>query len=380
MTEPLFAEPSASDTEGLKLMAESATSRYQRSTRSAEVQGRKIINDLYRRFPDPHGSMRAALLGKDDTRFFGALDELLVHDLLAHRYRLGYEQGSQTRPDFRLYEPGSTNNNHLATVEVMTLALRKDWADANRNHAILADALNKRLHLTTHSVSFEIESWGHPPQMKPLIATLREALDQMESGSAGAWTDTNGIFRVPYEAEGIKVLFEFSPLRTGHKVSASDRIVVDGPSTGGQIDSAARLRDRLDAKASKYDLGDKPYAIVVGARDPWCTTDEVFHALVGDPAFVIKTGALVRRSGFFGQRSASKTGKRTQVSAVFTIHEWYPGGPYAPRITRYDNPFATHPFPIEALPFGGHWGVASHNQDRVAADWLVPPQGLRALP
>jgi hypothetical protein len=87
--------------------------------------------------------------------------------------------------------------------------------------------------------------------------------------------------------------------------------MVGGAATGGWIDSANRLRDRLDEKAGKYRLDGQPFAIVVGARDSWCTIDEVHQALTGTPAVVVATGEGVRRGdGFSGLNRAHPGGKR----------------------------------------------------------------------
>jgi hypothetical protein len=94
---------------------------------------------------------------------------------------------------------------------------------------------------------------------------------------------------------------------------------------------------------------------VAGIRDIMCDLGEVHGALTGTSAVVIATGEGIRKGdGFFGNGRHRAAGKHQRVSAVFSIHEWFPGGPYQPRITRFDNPFATAPFPADALPFGGH--------------------------
>jgi hypothetical protein len=147
-----------------------------------------------------------------------------------------------------------------------------------------------------------------------------------------------------------------------------------GASIGGCVDSALWLRERLDDKAIKYDLRSKPFAIVVGVRDSMCDLDEVHQALTGTPAIMIPSGEGVRRGdGFFGNGRDRADGKHQRVSAVFSIHDWYPGGPYVPRITRFDNPFTAAPFPADALPFGGHWGKVERGPQYVRAGWLVPP-------
>ena len=52
------------------------------------VEGRRVVTDLYSRFPDSEDGKRSRLRSRDDTCLFGALDELLVHDLLASQYRV----------------------------------------------------------------------------------------------------------------------------------------------------------------------------------------------------------------------------------------------------------------------------------------------------
>jgi len=135
-----------------------------------------------------------------------------------------------------------------------------------------------------------------------------------------------------------------------------------------------RLRDRLEDQAVKYDLRGKLYAIVVSVRDIMCDLDEVHEAIAGTPGIVIATGQAVRKGdGFFGVGRERAHGKRRRVSAVYSFHEWFPGGPYQPRITRFDNPFATAPFLLDALPVTGHWGAVERTTTHIRADWLVWP-------
>jgi hypothetical protein len=100
----------------------------------------------------------------------------------------------------------------------------------------------------------------------------------------------------------------------------------------------------------------------------------VHQALTGTPAVVIATGESTRqRDGFFGVGRQHPQGKRRQVSAVYSLHDWFPGGLAGPRITRFDNPFAEQPFPVDALPHAGHWGVSRREVGHVSAAWLSAP-------
>lgn len=62
------------------------------------------------------------------------------------------------------------------------------------------------------------------------------------------------------------------------------------------------------------------------------------------------------------------------MSAVYTLHDWFPGGFYQPRLTRFDNPFASVGFPHDALPFTGYWGVVHQRGKHIQADWIRPAQ------
>jgi len=351
--------------------AEPKVSWFLESTRPEAVEGRRIVNDLYSRFPDDDGRMYADLRGRDEKRRLGALDELLVHDLLIRRYRVAYEEGEGTRPDFRLYNGDGT---YVGAVEVATLFLREDWAGEERRHAGLEDALNARLRLTTHSVEFEVYRWHDTPSVRRMATWLQRALDDLRADPGALPRDELGMPEKVYATSAVEIAFRFLALPESYVVEDGDRIVLGGAPIGGCVDSAWRLRERLDDKAVKYDLRGKPFAIVVGVRDSMCDLGDVHQALTGTPAVVVATGEGVRKGdGFFGTGQDRADGKHRRVSAVFSVQEWYPGGPYLPRITRFDNPFTAAPFPADALPFGGHWGEVDRDPKHVRADWLVPP-------
>lgn len=132
---------------------------------------------------------------------------------------------------------------------------------------------------------------------------------------------------------------------------------------------------RSNRKAAKYDLGGKPFAIVIGVADRMCDLDDILDALAGQAAVVIATGERTRqKNGVYGPRTTPGSGPRWPgLSAVFALQDWFPGGPYHPRFTRFDNPLAATAFPADALPFDGHWGATQRGATYVSADWLVPP-------
>src|SRR4051794_33290895 len=73
----VFDEP-AIPRDGWLRGSEPMVSWFRESTRPEAVEGRRVINDLYSRFPDTTGRMVAELRSTDDRRLYSALDELFV--------------------------------------------------------------------------------------------------------------------------------------------------------------------------------------------------------------------------------------------------------------------------------------------------------------
>lgn len=246
----VFDEPSIARITPLEA-TEPTVNWFLESTRPDAVEGRWVINDLYSRFPDDGGRLRAGLRSGDDERLMGALDELLVHDLLVSRYRVTYEEGEGTRPDFRLYDGGGA---YVAAVEVATLFLGEDWAAEQRRQALVEDALNQRLILTTHSIQFEIRRWDDSPKLRDMARWVERTLDDLRADLGALPLDELGTPEMIYSARAVEIAFRFLPLPASYAVRSGDRIVLGGAAIGGLINSAARLRERLDDKAVKYDL------------------------------------------------------------------------------------------------------------------------------
>jgi len=344
-----------------------------RSTRPAAVEGRRVVNDMYSRFPDHDGGLRRRLRSRTDSDLRAALDELLVHDLLRRRYRVEYEGGAapRTRPDFMLFD----EEEHAATVEVLSLMLRGEWVAERMRDGRIQDTLNHRLRPTTHFIDFEVRQWDDDSDLEHLIGWVSSTLDDLGADLGALPTGYQGVPEKLYEHGSGRLDFHFWPAPAGYTPKAGDRISVGGPAIGGFVNSAHRLRRRLRSKAAKYDLRGKPFAIVVGVGDPMCDLDDVLDALTGNPAVVVATGESTREeNGVYGpQRHGGRGVRRPALSAVFAVQEWFPAGPYRPRITRFDNPFAAATFPADALPFDGHWGEVGRSPTGVRADWLVPP-------
>jgi len=234
------------------------------------------------------------------------------------------------------------------------------------------DAINHRVPLTTHFVDIDIRSWDRvrPPRTGDIVRALEEGMAHVSELPVGEL----GLPVRVYKGRRAEIAFHLGRVKGAPK--PGDRIVGSGPVMGGMIKSAARVRDRLDSKDSKYDLRGKPYAIVLGLHDHMGGLDDVVEALVGTSAVIIATGEGIRKGdGFYGQvRRGTRDGKHKRVSCVFALEDWWPGGPYKACVTRFDNPFVAAPFPHDAIPLDAQWGVTERRDDYLRADWLVGPQ------
>ncbi|MGN9812552.1 hypothetical protein ACTMSW_24755 [Micromonospora sp. BQ11] len=228
---------------------------------------------------------------------------------------------------------------------VLTLTLREDWTADQRRHAVLVDDLNARLTLTTHSIMVEIRRWDRAPRMRPLVAWIDKTIAQLR-GEPAALPVEHGVPGTMYRSAAVDIDVRFLALPAGYRICADDDIVVNGAAIGGLVDSAARLRGRLEHKAVKYELRDKPFALVAGIRDSMCDIREVHEALTGTSAIQISSGAMIRKGdGFFGTGRDRTAGKHQRVSASSRCTS---GSPAAP--TGRESPGSTTPWRRTSSP------------------------------
>jgi hypothetical protein len=256
------------------------------------------------------------LRGDNEKDRLSALDELLVHDELAGSYRVEYEEGDGTCPEFRLYK--HQDGAYVGTVEVVTLFLRKDWEAVERRNAVLQDALNARLRLTTHWIDFEVRRWdsNSPPKTGHMVKWIEDALSELRTDPSALPVDRFGRQEKVYSTRTVDIAFRFLPLSPTYVVDENARVVLGGAPISGFINSGTRLRERLDDKARKYDLHGKPFAVVVGVRDPVCDIGQVYEALVGTEEIVVPT-LESRQPGMISR--TSRAGVRAMVSSAYGV-------------------------------------------------------------
>jgi hypothetical protein len=341
--------------------AEPVVNWYLESTRREAAAGRAQINQLYASFPDPSGLFLARLRSANNADHLGALDELFVYERMAQRHRVAYEEGGEG-PDFRAY----TGDENVAGVEVLSIFMRQDWSSEEQRHGRLRDELNSRVALSSHIISFEIKRWDREPRMRDIADWVRRIIDELAPPDSG----NVELARHTFRSKAVELDFTFFPRQSDSPPKPTARIVALGPSLGGWVNSDLRLRDALDAKAgNRYDLRSRPFAILIGVHDVFCSLDQIMDALLGGEQVAVATGNVSRRGdGFYGSSQRYPNGKNRRVSCVFALHDWMPGVS-EPRLLRFDNPFCEMEFPVDVLPADFRLGVAERSQQGIRFGW-----------
>lgn len=256
---PLFAEPESERTRPLGWL-EPAVHWLTESTRPEAVASRTTINAWYEGFPDPDGRFAARLRSEVDVDYYQVLDELYVHHLLKQRHDdVRYEEGD-VGPDFRVYRDG----DRIAGVEVLSLFQPKDWTDDQRQHARIADDLCARVPPTAgYFVDLRLVQADRDPAPRRFAHFIRQRLDELppyDQIALPVRPSGNDLPSAVYEADGIRVAVRFLPMNPG-AASLTDpdaRIVGMGAPIGGEVTTAARLRQRVKRKLGDATTSPRP--------------------------------------------------------------------------------------------------------------------------
>jgi hypothetical protein len=179
-----------------------------------------------------------------------------------------------------------------------------------------------------------------------------------------------------YQSAEVELAFEFIPRRKPTPSMASESIVAFGPAMAWYSQAVPRLRHTLSKKVgSRYDLRDRPYAVLVSARDYSCGIEDIFNALYGDAAISFPAGdpdsaqPFRRNNGSFGASASTPEGRVRRLSCVFALmRDWIPGSAETPTLIRFDNPFAKLAFPDDVFSLTS-WFVAHRNESGVRMEW-----------
>lgn len=345
----LFSEPTTPRAAWLG-SSEPAVHWYSEVTRDEAVASRRSVNSWYGAFPDADGTFAARVRSENDVDHRQALDELFIHQLLRKTHSdIRYEEGG-VGPDFRVYARGSC----VAAVEVASLFMRTDWASEASRHDRLADEVNRRVPPTAgYFLHFEIEAAPNEPAPRHFAEFVKRELDSLPPNELLADISPEDVPTSVYQRSGVRIRLRFLPMKpeAKSKLDPEARIVGIGPRTVGFVNSGSRISDVVGKKGGeRYELGAYPYLVAVGIHDPMASDDVIFDGLYGGEAVQFNQDdpddyTVVRRNdGLFGADRERTTGRHRRISGVVTFR-YFPGGPYPPQVTLYENPFAHHSAP-----------------------------------
>lgn len=330
---------------------------------------RRDINAWYADFPDRQGMLLSRLQGDSDIVIHQATDELYVHHLLSSSYQTRYEEDTGS-PDFRLYR----SSEYVGGIEVLTLFPEKDFTSkVSRNTALVAE-INRRVRPDQWWVRIDIIDWKRQPRVADVASWLQRTVADLPAPAADLAREDYP--SAVYSSAEVELGFEFIPRRKGTPPTASEPIVAFGPAMAWHSQAVGRLRHTLSNKVgSRYDLRDRPYAVLVSARDYSCDIEDIFNALYGDAAISFPAGdpdsaqPFRRNNGTFGASASTPEGRVRRLSCVFALmRDWAPGSAEAPTVIRFDNPFAKLVFPDDVFPLTSRF-VAHRNESGVRMDW-----------
>ncbi len=370
---PLFPEPDVLSTRPIGWLEPSVHYLFE-STRPEAIAYREFVNRWYENFSDPSGAFGARLRSEVDVDHQQALDELFVHQRLRRRFNdVRYEEGG-TGPDFRVYE----NDKCVVAIEVLSLFQREDWSGPQRRHLRLADELNRRVPPSAgYMVSFEVEHADRDPSPRRFAEFVKRelvALPPHEDVAARPFEAGSQLPHALYEENGIRITVRFMPMVADAKAKTDPdaRIVGMGAAIGGAVNSGARLKDRLTAKAgAKYGIDGLPFLIVVGIHDPMCSDVQVLWALYGGESVEVPSGRVIRSNdGFFGVDKKRVSGRQRRVSAVATVQFDATLEPEDANIAVFHNPFPDRTWPQDAFSGSREFGLIEESEDFLRLDWI----------
>jgi hypothetical protein len=344
-----------------------------RNSGSADARSaRADINAWYAVFPDRTRRLLSRLQSTDDLEIEQATDELFAHHLLPSSYEARYEE-DETSPDFRLYQsPG-----YIAGIEVLTLFPEEAFASLIARNDALVREINRRVPADRWLLKIDIVDWKRQPRVTDIARWLEQTVAALPPPTPGMTRDDYPT--AVYSTDQVEIVFDFIPHRITGASSTGGSIVGIGPAAWGFSQSVTRLRRNLRRKVAKYELHDRPYAVLASIRDISCDMESVFDALYGSSAIQFPrdnpdAAVPIRKGdGLFGRSATYPDGKNRRLSCVFTLmRDWAPGRAENTTIVRFDNPFSHEPFPDDVIA-PTKWFAAVRDDSGVRMEWQSGP-------
>ena len=381
VADPVFAEPSAPRT-GPLAWIEPLVHWFTESTHEVAIAGRANVNRWYEAFPDPEGKLARRLRSEMDSEHLGALDELFVHQLLAQRWTdVRYEENGEG-PDFRIYDSG----RYLAGMEVVSLFEREDWDAQQRRWRRVADELNEQIRPTAgYMLGLEFDhDTNAAPTTRNFVAFLLRQLAELPDPEEFRDLDHTHWPLAEYREPPVRIRVRFIPM-LGDPSSRFDpeiRIVAMGPSMGGEVNTAKRIRQRVNDKAGgRYQIDTAPFLVAVALHDLFQNDHEIETSMYGTQAVqmsgTVQVAAQIVRynNGVFGADGQSPEGKNRRLSAVAFLQRLLPSQPQSAEVSVLVNPFASHIWPPEVLPATRWFGEVGSTDTELTYAWRdFPPR------
>jgi len=148
---------------------------------------------------------------------------------------------------------------------------------------------------------------------------------------------------------------------------------------GGEVNTATRIRDRVNEKAGgRYQIDGSPFLVAVALHDLFQTDHEMETAMYGTHAvqMSIHTAAaeLIRRNnGVFGANRESPLGRNRRLSAVAFLQHLLPSDPASAAVSVMVNPYPEHAWSPRFLPASRWFGEIESGGTDMEFGWRTVP-------
>jgi hypothetical protein len=215
----------------------------------------------------------------------------------------------------------------------------------------LVDEINRRVRPIQWRLYFDVLRWDRQPRATAITKWIDSTISGLGTPASNLNHETYP--RATYSTPEVELRFTFLPRPRVTAPRPSEPIVLAGPTIGGFVQSHRRIRDRVSRKiGGKYDHRNRPFAVALSVRDPFCDTEDVVNALYGDDVIVFEENRpdsarpSQTRNGTFAISEAYPEGRNRRLSCVFVFTRgWTPKSQEQPTVLRFDNPWAERPFP-----------------------------------
>jgi hypothetical protein len=259
-----------------------------------------------------------------------------------------------------------------AVVEVASLFEPGAWQAERSQHEAYADYINERVAADGgYFIDFDFLDPNRVPPVSRYVAWLRRTL----AGLGWPPEDPSVAHEATFWDPAGDITTRFIPMGE-RREDPGLRIVGMGPMIGGRVDTASRVRDRVNGKLpSRYDVPDGvPYLVVVGVRDFPGVRSSGVSACYGTPTVSVPSGEPGRAGdGVFGPTTDGR-GRNERLSAVGVLWDLKPWDEGEPRLELFHNPYARSPWPHGGISAAVHFGVLERTTNGVSLGWLDHPE------